>query len=99
MAASAPPAAATAIIRTIKSNPSKATGITPIAVYDADTMEWNSGRRPRNKGGYVPVPPTDTLTEVRNDIVRHLHAAGIKVDVHHHEVASGGQCEIGITLA
>jgi glutamine synthetase len=67
-------------------------------VYDPDTMEWNSGRRPRNKGGYVPVPPTDSLTEVRNDIVRHLHAAGIKVDVHHHEVATGGQCEIGITL-
>ena len=68
------------------------------AVYDSDTMEWNSGRRPRNKGGYVPVPPTDSLTEVRNDIVRHLQAAGIKVDVHHHEVATGGQCEIGITL-
>ena len=67
-------------------------------VYDPDTMEWNSGRRPRNKGGYVPVPPTDTLTEVRNDMVRHLQAAGIKVDVHHHEVATGGQCEIGITL-
>ncbi len=67
-------------------------------VYDSDTMEWNSGRRPRNKGGYVPVPPTDSLTEVRNDIVRHLQAAGIKVDVHHHEVATGGQCEIGITL-
>jgi glutamine synthetase len=67
-------------------------------VYDSDTMEWNSGRRPQNKLGYVPVPPKDSLTEVRNDIVRHLHAAGIKVDVHHHEVASGGQCEIGITL-
>jgi glutamine synthetase len=68
------------------------------AVYNEETMEWNSGRRPRNKGGYVPVPPTDSLTEVRNDIVRHLKAAGIKVDVHHHEVASGGQCEIGISL-
>lgn len=67
-------------------------------VYDPDTGEWNPGRRTRNKGGYVPVPPTDNLTEVRNDIVRNLHAAGIKVDVHHHEVASGGQCEIGITL-
>jgi len=66
--------------------------------FDEDTLEWNSGRRPRNKGGYVPVPPADSLTEVRNDIVRHLHMAGIKVDVHHHEVASGGQCEIGITL-
>jgi glutamine synthetase len=67
-------------------------------VFDEMTGEWNSGRRPRNKGGYVPVPPTDTLTEVRNDICRYLQAAGIKVDVHHHEVATGGQCEIGITL-
>jgi glutamine synthetase len=38
------------------------------------------------------------LQEVRNDIVRTLMRAGIKVDLHHHEVASGGQCEIGITL-
>ena len=66
--------------------------------YDPETGEYNSGRRPRNKGGYVPVPPTDTLTEVRNEIVRTLQEAGIEVDVHHHEVASGGQCEIGIAL-
>ncbi|HEX9998018.1 MAG TPA: type I glutamate--ammonia ligase [Abditibacterium sp.] len=67
-------------------------------VSDPDTGEWNSGRRPRNKGGYVPVAPVDSLVEVRNDICRHLEAAGIEVDLHHHEVASGGQCEIGITF-
>lgn len=67
-------------------------------VYDEDTGEWNSGRRPRNKGGYVPAAPVDSLVEVRNDIVRHLEQAGIDVDLHHHEVASGGQCEIGITF-
>ncbi len=66
--------------------------------FDEDTGEPNSGRRPRNKGGYVPVPPTDSLVEVRNDMVRHLQSAGIEVDLHHHEVASGGQCEIGITF-
>jgi glutamine synthetase len=65
---------------------------------DPETGEPNLGYRPRNKGGYFPVPPTDSLQEVRNDIVRTLIGAGIKVDLHHHEVASGGQCEIGITL-
>jgi glutamine synthetase len=65
---------------------------------DPETGEPNLGYRPRNKGGYFPVPPTDSLQEVRNDIVRTLMRAGIKVDLHHHEVASGGQCEIGITL-
>lgn len=68
-------------------------------VFDELTGEWNSGHRTRNKGGYVPVPPQDNLVEVRNDIVRHLYKAGIEVDLHHHEVASGGQCEIGITFA
>lgn len=58
----------------------------------------NLGYRPKNKGGYFPVPPTDSLQEVRNQIVLTLQEAGIKVDLHHHEVASGGQCEIGITL-
>jgi glutamine synthetase len=63
---------------------------------DEATGDYNSGHRTRNKLGYVPTPPQDNLVEVRNDIVRHLHQAGI-VDVHHHEVASGGQCEIGIS--
>ena len=58
----------------------------------------NLGYRPKNKGGYFPVPPTDSLHEVRNQIVLTLEKAGVKVDLHHHEVASGGQCEIGITL-
>ena len=67
-------------------------------IFDEMTSEWNPGRRPRNKGGYVPVPPVDSLVEVRNDMVRHLISAGIDVDLHHHEVASGGQCEIGISF-
>ena len=68
------------------------------AVFDDITEEWNPGRRPRPKGGYVPTPPTDSLVEVRNDMVRHLLGAGIEVDLHHHEVASGGQCEIGLSF-
>ncbi|MBV9470941.1 MAG: type I glutamate--ammonia ligase [Abitibacteriaceae bacterium] len=58
----------------------------------------NLGYRPRNKGGYFPVPPSDSLVEVRNQMVLTLEKAGVKVDVHHHEVASGGQGEIGITF-
>lgn len=69
-----------------------------LPVIDPQTGEPNLGYRPRNKGGYAPVAPTDSLQEVRNDIVLHLEQANIKVDIHHHEVASGGQCEIGITL-
>jgi len=67
-------------------------------LLDPQTGEPNLGYRPRNKGGYFPVPPTDSLQEVRNDIVLHLEQAGVSVDLHHHEVASGGQCEIGICL-
>ena len=67
-------------------------------VFDDIAEDWNGGRRPRNKGGYAPTPPTDSLMEVRNDIVRHLQNAGIEVDLHHHEVASGGQCEIGLSF-
>ncbi len=67
-------------------------------VVDPETGEPNLGYRTRNKGGYFPVPPTDSLQEVRNQIVLTLMQAGIDVDLHHHEVASGGQCEIGITL-
>jgi len=67
-------------------------------VVDPETGEPNLAYRPGNKGGYFPVPPTDSLQEVRNQIVLTLMKAGIKVDLHHHEVASGGQCEIGITL-
>ncbi len=68
------------------------------AAYNDELQEYNLGQRTRSKGGYAPVPPQDSLVEVRNDIARHLNRAGIGVDLHHHEVASGGQCEIGISL-
>ena len=55
----------------------------------------NIGHRPAVKGGYFPVPPVDSLHDVRSAMVTTLEAIGIPVEVHHHEVATAGQCEIG----
>ena len=60
-----------------------------------DDREQNFGHRPRVKGGYFPVPPVDSLNDVRAAMCLTLEALGIPVEVHHHEVATGGQCEIG----
>jgi glutamine synthetase len=60
----------------------------------ADTATPNLGHRPRWKEGYFPVPPVDTLQDLRSEIVLKMIAAGIDVEVHHHEVATGGQNEI-----
>ena len=74
--------------------------------YMVDSVEgrWNSGRdeapnlgyKPRYKEGYFPVPPTDALMDLRNEMVINLINAGIAVEAQHHEVASGGQCEIDL---
>ncbi|WP_298576898.1 type I glutamate--ammonia ligase [uncultured Luteimonas sp.] len=55
----------------------------------------NSGYRPGVKGGYFPVPPTDSLHDLRAEMVKTLEQIGIETEVHHHEVATAGQCEIG----
>lgn len=55
----------------------------------------NSGYRPTVKGGYFPVPPTDSLHDIRAEMCKVLTQVGIEVEVHHHEVANAGQCEIG----
>jgi len=56
----------------------------------------NSGHRPGVKGGYLPLPPSDTLHDVRGEMVKVLESLGIETEVHHHEVATAGQCEIGV---
>ena len=55
----------------------------------------NVGHRPNVKGGYFPVPPVDSLNDIRAAMCLALEACGVEVEVHHHEVATAGQCEIG----
>ena len=69
--------------------------------FDSGEGHWNSGReednlgyRVRQKEGYVPLPPADSLHDLRSDISQNLQDVGIEPECHHHEVASGGQCEI-----
>ena len=71
---------------------------------DSEEAHWNSSReyeggnsgyRPMIKGGYFPVPPVDSLHDLRAEMCRTLEQVGIEVEVHHHEVATAGQCEIG----
>ena len=55
----------------------------------------NTGHRPTVKGGYFPVPPVDSLNDIRAAMCLALEDIGVPVEVHHHEVATAGQCEIG----
>ncbi len=65
----------------------------------AEYEEGNHGHRPRVKGGYFPVPPVDSLHDLRSSICEILEKMGIDVEVHHHEVGTAGQCEIGTKFA
>ncbi|MDE3001022.1 MAG: type I glutamate--ammonia ligase [Gemmatimonadota bacterium] len=77
--------------------------------YYVDSIEgrWNTGRdeqpnlgyKPRYKEGYFPVPPTDSLQDIRSEMVLHMLDCGIEVEAHHHEVATGGQAEIDFRFA
>ena len=68
--------------------------------YSVDSVEgsWNSGRdenpnlgyKPRYKEGYFPVPPSDTLQDLRSEICLKLIESGVDVEVHHHEVGTAG---------
>ena len=75
--------------------------------YFLDSREghWNAGRQEeggnlgykvRPKEGYFPVPPTDTLQDVRSEILLTLNRSGVPAEVHHHEVATAGQGEIDL---
>ncbi len=54
----------------------------------------NLGYKARPKGGYFPVPPTDKLHDLRTKMTLLMEEVGIPVEAHHHEVGTGGQCEI-----
>jgi len=81
-------------------------GSTNAAFYHIDSQEgwWNSGEDlgPNLGGqippgrGYFPVPPTDTLQDLRSEMVLALEEAGVPVEVHHHEAATAGQSEIDL---
>ena len=55
----------------------------------------NHGHRPRVKGGYVPVSPVDSFSDMRSEMSLILEEQGVPVEIHHHEVANAGQLEIG----
>jgi 3-(hydroxyamino)phenol mutase len=71
---------------------------------DSEEASWSTGakleggnlaHRPAVKGGYFPVPPVDSLQDIRSEMCLILEELGVPVEVHHHEVAGAGQCEIG----
>jgi len=76
------------------------------AFYEIDSKEgnWNSGRRedpnlgykPRFSEGYFPVPPHDSMADIRNEMVQLIGSLGAEVEAAHHEVATGGQMEIDL---
>lgn len=61
---------------------------------DEDTT--NLGHKIRLKEGLFPMPPVDTLHNIRSEMVAELMNLGIPIEAHHHEVATGGQCEIAM---
>ncbi len=74
---------------------------------DSEEGTWNSGRdeepnlgyKPRHKEGYFPVSPSDSLQDIRSEMLLTMEAVGIEIECHHHEVATGGQCEIDMRFA
>ena len=58
--------------------------------------EGNIGHRPGVKGGYFPVPPVDSLHDIRAAMCAAMEQMGLDIEVHHHEVGTAGQCEIGV---
>jgi len=74
---------------------------------DSEEGTWNSGRdeepnlghKPRHKEGYFPVSPSDSLQDIRTEMLLLMEQVGIAMECHHHEVATAGQCEIDMRFA
>ena len=74
---------------------------------DSEEGAWNSGNdeqpnlgyKPRYKEGYFPVPPTDSLHDLRSEMMLIMEEIGVPVEAQHHEVATGGQGEIDMRFA
>ncbi|MBD2729577.1 type I glutamate--ammonia ligase [Nostoc sp. FACHB-892] len=73
---------------------------------DSEEGAWNSGKagtenkpnlgyKPRFKEGYFPVSPTDSFQDIRTEMLLKMAELGVPIEKHHHEVATGGQCELG----
>ena len=73
---------------------------------DSEEGAWNSGKagtdnkpnlgyKPRFKEGYFPVSPTDSFQDIRTEMLLTMAELGVPIEKHHHEVATGGQCELG----
>ncbi len=63
---------------------------------NAHFEDGNIGHRPAVKGGYFPVPPVDSLHDLRAAMCTAMEQMGLVIEVHHHEVGTAGQCEIGV---
>jgi len=80
-----------------------------MAFHQVDSVEgrWNTARnegpnlgyKPRFKEGYFPVPPTDSLQDIRSEMMLTMIDCGLDVECQHHEVATGGQCEIDMRFS
>jgi glutamine synthetase len=79
------------------------------AMHEIDSKEgtWNTstkeapnlGHKPRQKEGYFPVPPVDSMQDLRTEMVLTMESLGIQIEAHHHEVATAGQAEIDMRFA
>ena len=66
--------------------------------YRVDDKTLGTGFRPRHKEGYFPAPPMDTLSDIRTEMIVEMQKFGMKIEKHHHEVATAGQGEIDIVF-
>jgi glutamine synthetase len=78
--------------------------------YKVDSVEglWNTGRdeaggnlghKIRNKQGYFPVSPSDSFQDIRTEMLLTMAKCDVPIEKHHHEVATGGQAELGFRFA